>query len=88
MRLGPDRGAITDIEHLRTVKAAAGATPVIVNTGVNRDNIADLLSVADAAIVGTHLKRDGVFENAADTERVAALMGALRGSDQLVRSRA
>jgi membrane complex biogenesis BtpA family protein len=79
---GLTAGATTDIEHLRTVKAAAGDTPVIVNTGVNRDNVADLLSVADAAIVGTHFKRDGVFENAADPARVAALMHALRGTDQ------
>lgn len=79
---GLTAGATTDIEHLRTVKAAAGDTPVIVNTGVNRDNVADLLSVADAAIVGTHFKRDGVFENPADPARVAALMHALRGADQ------
>ncbi|WP_270889288.1 BtpA/SgcQ family protein [Pedococcus sp. 5OH_020] len=79
---GLTAGATTDIEHLRTVKAAAGDTPVIVNTGVNRDNVAELLSVADAAIVGTHLKRDGVFENAADPARVAELMHALRGARQ------
>ena len=77
---GLTAGASTDIDHLRTVKRAVGETPVIVNTGVNKDNVADLLSVADAAIVGTHLKRDGTFENPIDESRVAALMAAARNA--------
>lgn len=77
---GLTAGASTDIDHLRTVKGAVGETPVIVNTGVNKDNVADLLSVADAAIVGTHLKRDGTFENPIDESRVAALMTAARNA--------
>lgn len=69
-------GVPTDTAALRVVKEAAGDTPVIVNTGVNVDNIAEQLDIADGAIVGTHLKVDGRFENRADPTRVARLMAA------------
>ena len=71
-------GAQTDLEDLQRVKTAAGTTPVFVNTGVNPDNVADQLSLADGAVVGTFFKRDGVFENEVDPERVARLMGKVQ----------
>jgi membrane complex biogenesis BtpA family protein len=74
---GLTAGSATDTDALRIVKRAAGDTPVVVNTGVNTGNIAEQLEIADAAIVGTALKRDGHFYNAADTTRVARLMAAI-----------
>ena len=71
-------GAATDSSVLRTVKDNAGTTPVVVNTGVNAGNVAGQLSIADAAIVGTYFKVDGVFENAVDTARVIQLMNEVR----------
>lgn len=72
---GLTAGAATDSSVLQTVKDNAGETPVIVNTGVNADNVAGQLSIADAAIVGTFFKEDGVFENPVDAGRVEQLMG-------------
>lgn len=77
---GLTAGAPTDQQVLKIVKDAAGAVPVFVNTGVRAENVADQLSIADGAIVGTYFKRDGVFENAVDESRVRELMAAARQS--------
>ncbi len=75
---GLTAGAQTDLADLQRVKTAAGTTPVFVNTGVNPDNVAEQLAVADGAVVGTFFKRDGVFENEVDGERVEQLMSRVR----------
>lgn len=75
---GLTAGAATDSSVLRAVKDSAGETPVVVNTGVRADNVAEQLAIADAAIVGTYFKRDGRFENSVDPARVSELMTAAR----------
>ena len=75
---GLTAGAATDASILTKVKENAGSTPVIVNTGVNDRTAAELLSIADAAIVGTYFKHDGIFENATDAQRVQKLMTEVR----------
>lgn len=71
---GLTAGAATDTSVLRLVKDQAKDTPVVVNTGVRAENVAEQLSIADAAIVGTYFKKDGKFENAVDAARVEKLM--------------
>jgi membrane complex biogenesis BtpA family protein len=71
---GATAGSPTDADALRTVKSAAGAVPVFVNTGVRAENVAAQLDIADGAIVGTYFKSDGVFENRAERSRVEELM--------------
>ena len=71
---GLTAGSATDLEQLRTVKGAAGDTPVFVNTGVKAHNVAEQLAETDGAVVGTFLKRDGVFEHPVDRARVEELM--------------
>jgi membrane complex biogenesis BtpA family protein len=75
---GLTAGARTDPAHLQKVKGAAGTTPVFVNTGVTDENAAEQLAIADGAVVGTFFKRDGIFENEIDAERVARLMKAVK----------
>ena len=70
---GLTAGAPTDTQSLALVKSAAGSVPVFVNTGVGADNVAEQLSIADGAIVGTYLKAGGVFENRVDRSRVEEL---------------
>lgn len=76
---GLTAGAATDTSVLAGVKAHAGDVPVVVNTGVRPDTVAESLEHADAAIVGTYLKEDGVFENQVDVARVRELMDVVRG---------
>jgi membrane complex biogenesis BtpA family protein len=75
---GLTAGSATDTSTLKVVKENAGDVPVFVNTGVRPDTIAESLQYADAAIVGTWFKRDGVFANDVEPARVAELMGVAR----------
>jgi predicted TIM-barrel enzyme len=53
--------------------------PVLVGSGVTPESVADLLSVADAVIVGTFVKRDGQVQSPVDAGRVRRLVAAARG---------
>jgi membrane complex biogenesis BtpA family protein len=50
---GPKSGVPPSIEKVKEAKMADPTFPVILGSGTNPDNIKELLSVADAAIVGT-----------------------------------
>ena len=71
---GLTAGQVTSTETLRLVKTALPNLPVIANTGVHLGNVQEQLAIADAAIIGTAFKRDGIFENPVEAERVRALM--------------
>lgn len=75
---GLTAGSSTDSQVLTKVKSAAGNVPVIVNTGMRAENAAEQLSIADGAVVGTFFKKDGVFENEADSTRVQEMMSAVK----------
>ncbi|MGB9794236.1 BtpA/SgcQ family protein [Caldisericum exile] len=70
---GPMTGKPPTKETLEKVKESVNI-PVFVNTGVNENNVEELLSVADGAIVGTALKKDGFTFNPIDVDRVKRLM--------------
>jgi predicted TIM-barrel enzyme len=67
----PPEFAARDVQ---AVREAVTDVPVFVNTGVNRDNVADMLALADGCVVGTHFKRDGNTWNEVDPARVARFM--------------
>jgi uncharacterized protein len=75
---GAITGEATDLARLREAKAAVPGTPVLANTGVTADSVADVLAVADGAIVGTSLKADGITWNPVDRVRAAEFMTAAR----------
>jgi len=75
---GAATGRATDLAKLQRVKAAAGDVPVFIGSGVTADTIAAQLALADGAIVGTALKRDGAAENQVDIERVRDMMRRVR----------
>ncbi|MFO7545126.1 MAG: BtpA/SgcQ family protein [Trueperaceae bacterium] len=76
---GPMTGQSVEMSVIDEVKRAVPNTPVIANTGVRLENVADILGIADAAIVGTALKVDGNTWNAVDPERVARFMEVVTG---------
>jgi membrane complex biogenesis BtpA family protein len=76
---GSATGAETSMEDLKIAKSAVGSAYVIAGSGIDARNIAATLRVADGAIVGTSLKRDGITVNPVDPDRVHALMEAVRG---------
>jgi membrane complex biogenesis BtpA family protein len=71
---GQRTGDAATIDELGAIKAAADR-PVVVGSGVDEDNVADILSVADGAIIASSLKRDGVWWNEVDPERARSFMG-------------
>jgi membrane complex biogenesis BtpA family protein len=76
---GRATGEATPLGDLKRVRSAAPATPLVVGSGVTADSVAELLSIADAAIVGTFVKRDGDVRQPVDPERVRRLVAAARG---------
>jgi membrane complex biogenesis BtpA family protein len=75
---GAATGAPVDADLLARVRAAAGGKPVVIGSGLRPDNAAALLAHADAAIVGTYFKRDGLVRNEVDPERVRELVALSR----------
>ena len=75
---GLTAGSETDAQVLKQVKAAVPDTPVFANTGVNLENVAEQLSIADGAVIGTAFKRDGKTFNPVEEARVKALMDRVR----------
>jgi membrane complex biogenesis BtpA family protein len=72
---GQRTGDSATMEELRAI-AAGTALPVLVGSGVNPDNVCDILGVADAVIVASYLKQDGVWWNPVDPDRLRVFMAA------------
>ncbi|HLY14639.1 MAG TPA: BtpA/SgcQ family protein [Candidatus Limnocylindrales bacterium] len=77
-------GTPIDLAELRAAAEAVPATPVLANTGVRAETVAEILSIADGALVGTTLKRDGVTWNPVDRERAMRFMDAVRATREPV----
>lgn len=75
---GLTAGKETSTATLRQVKEAVPETPVFANTGVRPENVAEQLSIADGAIIGTAFKYEGVFAHPVDRERVERMMEIVR----------
>jgi uncharacterized protein len=71
---GPLTGQAVNQSDLRRVSETVKDRPVFANTGVNKENVADILSIASGVIVGTHFKVDGDTWNPVDAERVERFM--------------
>lgn len=74
---GTRTGVAPSADDVRKVKSSS-SLPVLVGSGLDAGTTHDLLSVADGAIVGSWLKRDGYWWNPVDEERVLTLMAAVR----------
>lgn len=70
---GKMAGAEADLKVITEVKNMVDV-PVMVNTGVKHENVQDYLRVADGAIVGSSLKKEGKTWNPVDPERVKRFM--------------
>jgi membrane complex biogenesis BtpA family protein len=77
---GVATGEPTPITDLKRVRGAVPEAPLLVGSGATPETVAELLSVADAVIVGTSIKRDGRLANPVDVDRVRRLVAAARGN--------
>ena len=72
---GKHTGGETCLQDLKTVKLVIGDMPLIVGSGLNVNNAAVQLKIADGAIVGTALKKGGVVKGEPiDTDLAKRLM--------------
>jgi membrane complex biogenesis BtpA family protein len=83
---GPAAGTSFAMSDLRAAKEAVPEADVVANTGVRADRIAEIFAVADGAIVGTSLKRDGITWNEVDPDRARRLMDAAGAARATVRA--
>lgn len=81
---GQITGTPIDLTELRAAVAAVPGTPVLANTGVRAETVAEILSIADGALVGTTLKRDAVTWNPVDRDRAMRFMDAVRATREPV----
>ena len=77
---GQITGEAAALSDLEAVKAALPETPVMANTGVKHDTVAEVLRVADGCVVGSALKVDGNTWNAVDPERATDFMANARAA--------
>lgn len=77
---GQITGEAARMEDLEAVKRAVTTVPVMANTGVKHDTVADILTIADGCVVGSALKVGGDTWNAIDPERAADFMARARAA--------
>ncbi len=75
---GLTAGSETDTQVLSQVKKVVKKTPILCNTGTNKDNIVHQLEVSDGAVAATTFKIDGIFENPVDEDRVKEFMAVVK----------
>ena len=71
---GAATGLPTDADEVRAVSGGVGI-PTLVGSGITAENVAQY-AAADALIVGSSMKRDGIWTNAVDEGRARALVKA------------
>ena len=77
---GQITGEAAALSDLEAVKAVLPKTPVLANTGVTHETVADVLRIADGCVVGSALKVDGDTWNAVDPARAADFMARARAA--------
>jgi hypothetical protein len=76
---GQRTGNAANTEELREVREAT-SLPLLVGSGVTARNVASIMEVADGVIIGSSLKRDGVWWHPVEASRVDAFMQAFGDS--------
>lgn len=73
---GSTTGRAPTEDYVGAVRGASESAPVLIASGVDRENLAPLLAVADGLIVGTSMKVAGRTQADVDPKRVRALVTA------------
>ena len=74
---GQRTGDAADVDYIRLFRQAT-TLPLLVGSGVTPATAAQILSVADGVIVGSALKREGVWWNPVDRDSAHAFVSAIR----------
>jgi uncharacterized protein len=74
---GSGTGHSASLDDIRKVKKSINI-PVLVGSGITPQNLAEMMDVADGAIVGSFFKRNGELANSVDADRVRQIMEIAR----------
>ena len=74
---GNHTGHAVDLTQLREVRGAT-ELPLVVGSGVTPENIKEIFQFADAAIVGSSIKKDGNWSNTIDSNRCKNITSKIR----------
>jgi membrane complex biogenesis BtpA family protein len=74
---GPRTGAEPDKDQLHRIRVSVPDKRILIGSGLTKQNAVRLLREADGAIVGTHLKENGIIEKSVDESRVKELVRAV-----------
>lgn len=77
---GQITGEAAEMGDLQAVKAACPDTPVLANTGVRHDTVAEVMRIADGCVVGSALKEGGDTWAPVDPARAADFMDRARAA--------
>lgn len=75
---GESAGKSIDLDFMNQCRQMWPDVVMFASTGVKLETIESIYSVADAAFIATYFKKDGIFENEVDEERVRKFMNKLR----------
>lgn len=77
---GSGTGSSPDLERVRIVREAVGpGVRLVIGSGTQTSNLADLATNADTFIVGSSVKHGGLATNEVDPERARAIVAAASG---------
>lgn len=71
---GATAGKQADMGLMNSLRECMPEMVLFASTGVKKETIEEVFSIADAAFIATSLKKDGIFENPMDESRVKEFM--------------
>jgi len=75
---GATAGQSADLSLLGQLRKEMPDMVLVASTGVKYETIEEVFSICDAAFIATSLKKDGIFENPVDAQRVKRFMDRLK----------
>jgi membrane complex biogenesis BtpA family protein len=75
---GNSTGEEASLEELQKLNSLELGLPIIIGSGINKDNLANYVYLADYLIVGSSFKKEAYWANDIDRNRLAAFMEAFR----------
>lgn len=75
---GSSTGVATSVEELKTLRALNTGLPILIGSGVTEANVQYYLKDANILIIGSHFKKDGIWSNPLDEQRIRSFMNLLR----------
>jgi len=70
---GTKTGRNPDVKEVKRFNELAEDTPILVGSGINEQNIKNILKYSNGVIVGSSIKKNGDISNAVDVKRVKKL---------------